>query len=371
MASPAQRFTLTNANPTDTAFSIDLYERALPLETMQVGGKMRAEFTWYAGSPVATVQVLGAEEDDISVQGFWKERFIGDPGSGGMLFVGGDPVYSVRVAVDALDAARRRGLPLVMQWGEVVRTVLIKEFTQTWHNPYDCEWELTLGVIAIDTIIAPTPNQPYPDLSATSYNIDTADTYWSTEALQLPAGLRWNADLLAQLNEVDDTVLGLTNAVTNFVQNVVGQATTPLNAARQLGAILTNATRQLETFAFTIMGQAESSIFEGFTSPDTIPYTEQARAAYSKTRISQATRDLRNVFIEQITPQIQLLTPPLTASYIASSAQDLRDVSTQFYGTPNNWRGLMQYNGLSSSRLAAGDLIWVPQQISPNGGSGA
>jgi hypothetical protein len=40
---------------------------------------------------------------------------------------------------------------------------------------------------------------------------------------------------------------------------------------------------------------------------------------------------------------------------------DLRDVSTQYYGTPDEWIRLMLYNGFNTSRLIAGDVVIVPR----------
>jgi hypothetical protein len=40
---------------------------------------------------------------------------------------------------------------------------------------------------------------------------------------------------------------------------------------------------------------------------------------------------------------------------------DLRDVSTLYFGTPDEWKRLMTYNGLKSSRLTAGMEIMIPK----------
>jgi len=44
----------------------------------------------------------------------------------------------------------------------------------------------------------------------------------------------------------------------------------------------------------------------------------------------------------------------------ARDGMDLRTVSTQFYGTPDEWQSLMVFNNLLSSGLVAGQVIFVP-----------
>jgi hypothetical protein len=47
--------------------------------------------------------------------------------------------------------------------------------------------------------------------------------------------------------------------------------------------------------------------------------------------------------------------------FVARDGQDLRRVATQFYGSPASWRDLANYNGVSASRLSAGQLVFVPR----------
>jgi len=56
--------------------TLDLRTRALPYRPLTFTGTMRAEFTAYPGNPVRTAQVLGASEEDTTVKGYWKDRFI-------------------------------------------------------------------------------------------------------------------------------------------------------------------------------------------------------------------------------------------------------------------------------------------------------
>jgi hypothetical protein len=46
----------------------------------------------------------------------------------------------------------------------------------------------------------------------------------------------------------------------------------------------------------------------------------------------------------------------------AMEGMDLRQVSQDVYGTPFEWRALMDYNGLTSSGLSAGQQVVVPRR---------
>jgi hypothetical protein len=79
---------------------------------------------------------------------------------------------------------------------------------------------------------------------------------------------------------------------------------------------------------------------------------EQANAAAS----------IRNLAAREQLALLNAVATTVVSVFQAREGQDLRQVSQDFYGTPDEWRSLMVYNHLLSSGLVAGQVIFVPAQ---------
>ena len=86
------------------------------------------------------------------------------------------------------------------------------------------------------------------------------------------------------------------------------------------------------------------------------------RISVSNLTICKAARDAR-LGSATMRAQFAASSQPsnMLSVFVAQEDQDLRRVSTQFYGNPNAWRELAVYNDLPTSKLYAGQLIFVPQ----------
>lgn len=372
--------------------TLELRGRALPYMPLAISGKQRAEFNWYPGNPQATVQMLGPEEQSITLKGFWKDKFI--QGSGDALYystrgaeilartgtaITPEGVANVGELVKIVDDMRRMGRRIMLTWDKLIRYGHITGFTQTWHTTHYCEWELEFSVVSLEEprIPAATPNSP--DLAsaanAAQANADAVAAAWQQPK---PLSLMPFTEIYATINDLDNQLLGVTNAFANGAQLVASAIQVGPNVARTAIAATSSAiaacTQAIgnvcdvaltEVFAIGTFTAAGVSLITGESNEfreDNLPmgvqlggasYLNNAKRAYLQTRNS-------NVFLRaQFQQQLQ---DELKASFVAKQDMDLRDVSTQFYGTPDGWRDLLIYNGLTSSRLTAGQLIWVPQQ---------
>ena len=88
---------------------LELQGRAMPYRGLKVGGDMRAEVTWYPGSPVGSLQILGPKEGETTIHGTWKDRFImpSANGAGAAYWDDGTGGGVVQVHSGRLEAMRR------------------------------------------------------------------------------------------------------------------------------------------------------------------------------------------------------------------------------------------------------------------------
>lgn len=338
-------------------YELSLVERALPYRPITIGGKQRVEFTWYPGSPVATAQVLGPEEEAITLKGFWKERFLGGTG---IAALNQDAISFTRELVQVVDKLRRRGQLCRLTWDEIVRVGHITSFIQTWYNGYDCEWELEFTPISQGEE-AQAPNLSTPprlgDYSATWEYL----TPRVVERLDNPPYTTFD-QVAVLLASVQEQSYALQNAVVASVDSVVTGVSLGPDAINRLSGIADSYKVLADTVRQSVYDAADEVLYPFMAEyiPDDESLSSIVAAGVYRQQTMAETRRLRNYAVTQQLAYDDANNPQLLRTFLATKDMDLRDVSTQFYGTPNEWRTLMLFNHLGTSKLAAGELIFVP-----------
>lgn len=385
----------------DTGDFILLEDRALPYRPISINGRQRAEFTWYPGSPNATVQMLGPEEGVISLRGFWKDRFLGSTqmasftnratsGSVSSTDVQVDitggrnaktrTIYSASDLVATVDEYRRVGRFMKLSWGDLIRYGHITSFTQTWHNVHDCEWELEFSVLSQELPLAfSQPSAPVAaDLAAQAFKLwgDLSDTVndWieNNPGSVVLRGLGEDAlTVQAFAKTVEADTLSWANSVNNVAQNAVSIIQTPNEVGLSLLGAISGPTI---TVVRTARAIADSAIifyyqFAGIGAAvqgkeqDDLPFGLQLGQKSYATQVKQALDAIISNNAGWRSQTTDALQGSDVRSFVATEDTDLRDVSSRYYKTPDNWRALMVYNGLSDSKLVAGQVIKVPQRL--------
>jgi nucleoid-associated protein YgaU len=54
-------------------------------------------------------------------------------------------------------------------------------------------------------------------------------------------------------------------------------------------------------------------------------------------------------------------TKQVLATHVAQAGQNLRDISTLYYGRPENWPDIADFNGLAGSLTTPGKLLRIPK----------
>lgn len=362
---------------------LELRERALPYRPLTISGKQRAEFTWYPGNPEATVQMLGPDEGAIQLRGYWKDRFIQGTqaatiASAEQLSFGrqggfsvGQGVASISDLVSTVDAMRRRGRRIKLTWGDLVRVGHITGFTQTWHNVHDCEWEIDFSVVS---------QGEGPVVSVAASGVTAADTYQqelayldtldaARDAQKITPTVTFLQKVQAAYALFEEAQFQVVSAMYGIATNISQYAAAPGDMARRSTALYSGIVTQASAFLGGTVDRALSDWFE-FTywgSEDQTPYGVQLNSANTRRSVRDAVQAIRyNNAISRYELQ-QQLNAELVVSYVAPGNIDLRDISTRYYGTQNEWRFLMEFNGLRSSEVPAGTLILVPRK--PSGAS--
>lgn len=352
---------------------LTLSGRALPYRPYSLEGEQRAEFTWYAGSPVATVQPLGAEEKETTIGGWWKDRFISPVATApGELppflpdtpaVVSGRPIANVVELVALVDDIRRKGQLVEVTWLQTVRRGLVVGFRQTWHTLRDVEYEIRFRWSSQGDERQVANVRRDEDLSdvvdraaAEALRLDTA----SSPALGVPVDPDFAAEVNASVTRIKSSATELGDALVAMVDGAVAPVE---SAQRMLGLV------------DFVQAEAQRVIDEVYARPDrqieatttlaavaAIPIARAVAAAAANRRLARQARRNRHDAARARLRVARAVEPDLLAVFFARADTDLRSVSRDFYGTPDEWPRLRRFNALPGSRLRAGQLVLVPQR---------
>jgi hypothetical protein len=365
--------------------TLRLAGRALPYQGVAFSGRMRAEFTWYPGNPEATVQVFGAAEDETMVNGMWKDRFLSSVGPDGFVQqntaiaqLDGVDLADVMELCKTVDDIRMNGQLLEVTWDEITRVGILIKFVQKWIRRQDVEWEMSFGWINRGEPSVPAVFAQSADLSDVRMQLANNVSALATAA-QLPS----------QIQVASNVAIGIGNSITSAQQaasnaadalaasvNAVQQST---DAATRIAGVLAGIQDTMDTLHDTISSTPPAV---GIVTPTLTPLASVGVAILSQNAPSIATpltvaqqlqyanfmrglnRATKKVWREAARRQQDLLAslnPDIIGVFYARQDTDLRIVSTQFYGTPNEWQRIASFNNITTgSGLVAGQVVFVP-----------
>ena len=360
----------------DGSSVLQLQARALPYRPITIGGKQRMEFTWYPGSPSATVQMLGPEEAPIELKGFWKDRFLGlqpleSTAGDRAAAYNGEYIATVSDLVEIVDQMRRSGLVYRFSWDRLQRFGHIANFEVTWHNTHDAEWLLEFAVTAQEERAQVLPQVNYAAPVSIATDLQRLDSYYKSVLdpesdvrldRLIPPSVLFLQDFLAGLEELQDQITAYTNDALRIATNITSAVTAFPDAARGLAATMSQSLRSISNTATALTDEAVGTYFFFAGGQDNSPIGSQVAATNAQQQLAQFIRGLQQTTVFGRYDLQRQLQQQQTRSFLATGNMDLRDISTQFYGTPDNWIDLMRYNGYEDSKVQAGALIWIPPE---------
>lgn len=366
--------------------TLTLRDRAKPYRPFTLEGEQRNAVEWYPGSPIGTLQVFGAKEGQSTVTGMWKDIFLGghDRGSApaqletqtsqaGTVGISSTELVTVIDLVKVVDGMRRSGQEIEVSWLGKIRRGILEKFTEKWHTGHDVEWEIMFtwtsqaesadDVQVVDdtaTGIGDTPNQVQAQL----------DSILAAASDLIQDASDRSADFLQEFTDASGVVAGMTDDLTDAVVNVGYSLTSPNEALLRIAGILDGIKLSADDLSSSIQDRADGIILDSGALTDVGDFARPFGVilgirADARDR-SAACDALRALCASRQSVLLQRTTSSTIQSFQARDGQDLRQVSQQFYGTPDEWRGLMVYNNLASSELRAGQVVFVPAQA-PDG----
>ena len=352
---------------------------ALPFKGMEFPTEQRLSTKYYPGNPVATQQVGGPVKPPSTWMGHWMDVTLGEGGA--------------RQLVLQFEYLCERGIPVEVRWGgrqlangedpAIVRRGLIKKFTPKYQRAQDvewtCEWEWRGEVIQTKppTFAAEGFASSW-DFSALSDQLEDAQnetTSWIDAAWAL---IGKGADVMLAINDALDDVQ---NSIVDAI-NVVDGASNMLSQVAELPSSINqriqgvcsrvvlacaNGRAAMADFCGLWPGKDGTGLGQDFTETGMI-FRQQARAAElamyphddplerldGRTSqddliqswdllAEQAAVASAKLAAQQVPDVIAIVRPP--------AGSDLRDLAVQYYGDPDLWLLIADFNDLDTSEI--------------------
>lgn len=380
---PSQAFPIYISEQSGDARTIILRGRSLPYRGVTWGAEQRVEVKYFPGSPVGQAQVLGPTWSPTTMSGTWKDAFLfddanaptllgfpdiagpGRPGTrqfGGKSFISGGGVPGnegearrARVVRDAFFSLQRAGQLLRVEWGSIVRFGFIKRFDPKHDREEDIGWEIEFQWIG-DTFAARRP-LPKPKINAPGLLALILSAIQSfLDAINTALALLYGAVQLVtqRINKITSLITGFIDAI----NGLIGLVFVPAEMFGVLKQQLTSIILAVQDLIDTInrIPQAYSALKEGGNPTDVNLATAAAQA------IAFNARTLGVDAAEQRDQLTELESPDLLGVVTAPEDTTLIDIATNYYGGPDDWTIIADFNGFSSSFVERGTLVYVPRR---------
>jgi hypothetical protein len=362
--------------------TISLTGGGLPYKGVTFPREQRGKTTWYPGNPVATQTVTGPIRPPTTMTGRWMDFDLGEGGA--------------RALVLQFDELIDRAIPVEVRWGgrslstgedpAITQRGYIKKFEPKYQRSQDIEWSITFEWRG-DVLQTQPPSFALGGIVKQDSFSELADQLATTqEATQSWIDIAWSA-IATGTNEM----LAVSDAL-DEVQNAIFQATYVANGASDM---LQTAAQLPSAVADRIRGmcdlvimacanaraalQAACGLFSGVIAAQQSGQVDQAvaqafqvQAARAKLAIfptddpmvrldgqttqfdlistwdamaAQASQTAAAIAAQQVPDIIAVVRPP--------AGSDLRDLAITYYGNPDLWILIADFNDLDSSEVPA------------------
>jgi hypothetical protein len=328
---------------------LQLVSRSGPFKGLTFETKQRVKTRWYPGNPEATQQVIGPMEEPTTVTGQWMDRYLGDG--------------AALALVEMVDDITRRGVSVEVSWGsalvgdvltgsQLTRVGIISAFRKSFDRIEDVSWSITFdwrgrGQGAAPPVAATARANPREEFTATTASLDVSSASW--EALRdgplvrpaggIPAAVR------ARIDDAFAAVGRASEALAQAGDQIAAVSVVPLHEARAVVGACEQARDGLGQVIDQVLSLRPLAL-------------EVVDSAIGVLRLRSSALDLFRTFsvsqercVDTANGVLEHAEPDVVAEVRAPAGTDLRDLAIRYYGDPDMWWAIAQFNGIDSSQV--------------------
>lgn len=326
---------------------IELDGRALPYRGVVYESEQREKTTYYTGNPVATQQILGPIDKPTTINGIWKDIFLGNGGA--------------RALVDIFDGLMRSGFSVEVSWGSntvssdpaFVRLGIIKRFKHTYDRPQDIGWEIEFAFRGRDEASA----SPFMVISSIREGFDEVKFKFENIRFLLEAFRDSNQAKIFGLpqfitdaiDDTEDALIGVIEFLDATSDAIQGNTDIPGNLIERARTLFDLGVASILNFAAALGAFATTDLTVKWISGDkAIEWLDTKMTLFE---MAKTMDDAAETAINASTALARQQRPEIVAEVQPIAGTDLRELANTFYGDPELWWVIADYNNLSSSKV--------------------
>jgi LysM repeat protein len=318
-----------------------LFGNMMPKIPFTFGGSQRIKKESYAGYSEPVVQVLGSEEDDVTINGEFKEKSYNRDLKG--------------VAQDIqqlLDAMRLRGNLVHIALGEWERYGIISKTKWDMEKLSKIQYSITFLIIGFQ---APTNARFAGETKEVPFAINRELIQAAQDFQEFNKNYPDEVprSIGEQLNAITNEVASAVATVTGFVDSIVTTVQDIQKSITRAKGLIKYAQNKLNSYKELAGG------FQPFNDSQALTGKYKSAKFYQR-GISNAAA--MTALLEKIRAQLVKITPTLPLGrHLVISGDNLQKISVKFYGTADHWKKIYDYNRLNSTELTPGRLLEIPK----------
>lgn len=341
-----------DANDPDASTKYTLIGRALPYTGVSFPTEQRGKTTYYPGNPIATQQKMGPIEKNTVIQGMWKDRFLG--------------TGAARNIADMFRDLCRSGYQVEVSWGSllvdnvnpdpsvkpIVRRGYVKRITPTYDRPQDVKYEIEFEWQGDATATAPAftaikQANPWDAFQAAQFDLgDMADSVVSyTESFNANSVLSLPTTILSAVSESLSNVYAATDFLDSIGRSINDFSQLPTNIVQRL-----SATTQQASISCINLRNSLLSINRTWQDPTDDPFQPLQNEGIRSEMLLSADA-AQEASLAAVAQAQAMILPETIAEVKPIPGTDLRDLALTWYGNPDLWFVIADYNGMSTSAV--------------------
>jgi hypothetical protein len=327
-------------------FVLELVGRSMPYRagaggSVSFGGTQRSKLTFYAGNRTASQQIIGRTIDPTTINGAWKERYLGED----------RPIDLVEV----FEGLRDQGVQVRIFWQTIERIGIIKTFRWSPGDPVgglgDIKWECTFEWRS-------TGEPPVPRVAGEVLTL--RDDTMSAAASLATLG-QFLEDLVQSVGSFAGQARVTFAATRRAIEDLVDELSQPLTTEAEAAARMSDEASMPASLvedvstaagsALLIASEAAEIVSGIFPSATTVGDTlEDVIGGYLERVevVDEAFRSMEDQFDLRLRLE-EIIRPDAFAEVTAEPGTDLRELAIRYYGEADLWRRIAKQNGFESS----------------------
>lgn len=337
---------------------LELRGSALPFPSMDMPTSRRVRTTRYPGVRAATQQVLGIDDGETEVEGRWDAAELAS-NDFALVSRGGAAPSRVESAEDLRELVYQlveRGQEISVQWAGIERRTADVSFTPQHDTRIRIRWSLRFVWGGRPRFVKLPVVDPLADSSASLYDRVSQIVDSLTVPAQVVQDLRSYASL--QIQRVQALTSDLTDVVHAYVAGGAGLAETAAQAAGLLESTRAEARNLWDRIRITSVATAWTG------SSGLAPTSFAVRLAIQQwlTETGRAALYLAGEAARRHRQVVNLVEPAIEAALQVQGDTDLRVIARQRWGSADGWTDIAAFNGLASSNVTAGTMLYIPRR---------